>query len=298
MSKDDQNVWMLLERDLASGEERSLATLPDADRALTISADTEGDRWLYMTRRDDAIVNPLVSADGTVDDMRGGTEEQPIYWSFFGDTLIGTSPFCESDCTLIAQTGDAETTFTLPSEGIGITVLAQPMPDSLLVMHDGEDLWLLREGDEPLSVGTYDPVHIFTTLKYLVSPDERYLLTVRPDADDAFLIWNLQTAAPILTLKDNVGGQVYYFERGLLVTTYGSDSGSTLYRYADSAILELPNGEKGSYFEVLPDGSLLYWLGRADESIGERGIYRYDPVDETYTPLIEDVSLLYALPQG
>jgi hypothetical protein len=48
----------------------------------------------------------------------------------------------------------------------------------------------------------------------------------------------------------------------------------------------------------LPDDTLLYWLLDENEAIGERGIYRYDPADETYTPLIEDVSLLYALPQG
>ena len=296
MSKDEEDQWTLLERNLTSGEERTLNTVPDQDRFLFFSTDPQGERWLYTTRREDAIVNLLINADGTTENIAEGTLEQPIYWSFFEDMLIGASPLCESDCSLVVREGEDETTYSTPFNGIGITALGQPTPDSLLVLHDGEDVWLLRKEDEPLNFGRFNPQKIFTVPAWTISPDKRYVLTQSLLEPTDFFVWDLTTERAVAHVSVDVGVEVFYFDHGFTVSAYNRPHETILYNDADQSSVSLPNSSGGLYFDLLPDGTLLYWLFDENEAVGKPGIYRYDPANETYTPVVEGASLLYPLP--
>ena len=49
------------------------------------------------------------------------------------------------------------------------------------------------------------------------------------------------------------------------------------YRYADGSTRTLAHTDEGLYFDMLPDGRLIYMLQKADANIGDPGIYTVTP---------------------
>lgn len=288
----DGDHWSLIERTLASGTERVVGDFTADNPLPLISADAHGDRWLYQTRDESgALVYILLSVDGKRSPLDAGTREQPLRWSFLNDALIGNPFRCGDTCALSVVRGDTQYTLPLPADD-GYAPLAEPEPGTLLALDGDRKFWLLKADAEPLLVGQYDPTLIFMPASQLVSPDARYVLT--NVAEDRYAVWDLQAGAPVVTLAARYVGLILYNDQGFLVHSYGENEDSGLaFRYTDDASLTLPHTDVGLYFDLLPDGTLVYMLQKADDAIGEPGIYRYDAATDTYTPVLPGARLTY-----
>ncbi len=290
--------WSLIERRLATGEERVIYSIENRDRLLPASADAHGERWMVVTPGADRlpVYNVITAADGTVTTLSSGTRDNLVRWSFFDDSLITTPVTCADACFLQLRYAAALNFLPLPAEG-NFNPLAVLRPDRLLALNtDDNDFWLLDvSGDTRL--GQYDPMRIFMPAYQLVSPDGRYVLT----ATDAtrYAVWDLSTVSPVATVDARYVGLILYNEQGFLIHSYGADTDSGLaYRYADGSTLTLAHTDEGLYFDMLPDGRLIYMLQKADANIGDPGIYTYNPADARYALLVPDALLTYPQPLG
>ncbi len=288
----DGNHWSLIERTLASGAERVVGDFTADNPLPLISADTHGDRWLYQTRDESgAMVYNLLPVDGERSLLDAGTREQPLRWSFLNDALIGNPFRCGDACALRVVTAEGKYTLPLPADDV-YTPLAEPEPGALLALGGDRKFWLLKADAEPLLVGQYDPTLIFMPASQLVSPDARYVLT--NVAENRYAVWDLRAGTPVVTLAARYVGLILYNDQGFLVHSYGENEDNGLaYRYVDGASLTLPHTDVGLYFDLLPDGTLVYMLQKADDAVGEPGIYRYDAAAETYTPILPGARLTY-----
>ncbi|MCZ2097922.1 MAG: hypothetical protein LC121_16960 [Anaerolineae bacterium] len=232
-----------------------------------------------------------MSIDGVQTQLDSGTRERPIRWSFLNDALIGNPFRCGDTCALSVVRGDTQYMLPLPADDVYIP-LAEPEPGTLLALDGDRKFWLLKADAEPLMVGQYDPTLIFMPASQLISPDARYVLT--NVADNRYAVWDLTTYTPVATLDAKYVGLILYGAYGFLIHSYGDDTNTGLaYRYADGETTLLPHTDVGLYFGLLPDGTIVYMLQKADESIGEPGIYRYDPAAETYTSVLPGALLTY-----
>lgn len=79
---------------------------------------------------------------------------------------------------------------------------------------------------------------------------------------------------------------VLYSPVGQIMTVDGQSRRYIAFNYETSEIVTLPDVENESrrYFELLPDGSVLFYR-RDNETRTELGIWIYDPADETIPKL-------------
>jgi hypothetical protein len=293
----DGEQWSLIERALATGNERVIHTFTTDNPLPLISADTHGDRWIYQGRGEDgALVSNLLSIDGTFTMLGSGTREQPIRWSFLHDDLIGNPFNCGDTCVLQLVNDASEVEIPTPSEGFYFP-LAVPQPGSLLIQDSDDHFWLLSQADEPRLLGEYDATRVFMPPHQLVSPEARYVLTAT--GDEQYGVWDLQTGSPVALVNARFIGLILYTEHGFLIHSYGDETDNGLaYRYADGETLALPHTDVGIYLDLLADGTLVYMLQRADDAVGEPGIYRYDPAAETYMLILPGARLTYPAALG
>lgn len=287
----DGEQWSLIERALSTGEERVIYSLMTDNPLPLISADAHGDRWLYVTYdENNALIYNLLNVDGERTQLDAGTREQPVHWSFLNDTLIGSPLGCGDDCALLMPRAEDVDKFPLPA-GDTYTLLAQPTADSLLVVDSQQQFWLLQQNAEPRLVGQYNPTLIFMPAHQLVSPDGRYVLAGA--GDGRYAVWDLHGYTPVVLLDARYIGLILYGEYGFLIHSYGDETDTgTAYRYAGGAIV-LPHTDAGLYFDLLADGGIVYMLQKADDAIGEPGIYRYDPATGTYGSVLPGALLVY-----
>ena len=174
----DGDRWSLIERRLATGEERVIYSIESHDPLLPASADAHGERWIVVTPGADRlpVYTVISAADGTVYTLTSGTQANRMRWSFFDDSLIASPVTCTDACFLQLHFYAALNFFPLPSEG-NFEPLAVLRPDRLLVLDtDANDFWLL-DASGNTRLGHYDPMRIFMPAYQLVSPDGRYVLT-------------------------------------------------------------------------------------------------------------------------
>ena len=301
ISVDEEFNWSLIERDLSSGEERAIHSFSTEANVLPfISANVNGSRWVYAMGVNRVFVSTLVNADGTTEVLEGGTPEQATAWMLFDEALLSYPILCQTDCLLTMHEGETRTEFTLPEGSPNIAVLAHPTPESLVIAREGNALLKLAVGAEPFSLGEYNPVSMLIGSDNLLSPDKRYLFSVIESENSVqetrFLVTNLVSGNNVFAGAGATATQVQWFERGFVVTLYGRDTTATAYYYEGQASLDLPNRDAGTYFDILPDGTLLYALNRDEPAIGAAGIYRYTPADESYTLLVESARIAYTPP--
>jgi hypothetical protein len=283
---------MLVERKLATGEERTIYPLQD-DFFPAISADQYGEHWLYL-QPDPANETRhylLISNDGSTELMGEPNSDNPLALRLFDDSILSFQFGCESACVaeLRPLSGDDPITFALPAIEGAIHPLYQPDDAHLLIFDtDAGAFWLLDTDAPATRIGYWYPQNVSTPLERVLSPDGRWLF-VTDETANRYGVWDLANGEFVLSNEIEAGGIPFYWviysDGGFLVNE--SYQRQFLYNYADETVTQLPNGDQGYYFHVLPDGTLLYTQLEENEDRA-RGIHRYDRETDAYTLLVED----------
>ncbi len=293
----DGSDWSLIERTLATGQERIIYTVASSNPAPILDADQYGERWLYTDDEPNSIdAFHLISADGTRIALRTTGNGTWLEWRFLDGDLIGSAADCGDHCTLEIRSPTADTTLSLPTAGI-YQPLGEPQPGLLLTFDSNDNFWLLRPRDTAIKLGSYDTTQTFMSITQLISPDGRYLLT--QTTAGMFSVLDLTSARPVAQIKGISVGQIFYTAQGFTIHSYGDTSGSdqaVAYRYSDGQTIPLPNAGTSLYFDMLPDGTLLDWNQTQTDSVGAAGIYRYNPATQTYTLIVANARVLVAHP--
>ncbi len=273
--------WSLIERTLATGAERVLYSFASRDPLPSFAADSHGERWLLPESTGGV---DLLTLDGAIAPLNAGSPDQPMAWTFLRDDLVG----CGAVCTI--QSPTESTTLALPADTM-VRPLAEPQAGTLLALDDQNNFWLLSASSAPLKLGSFDPLRIFMPPSLLVSPDGRYLAAATGDRQ--YTVWDLITRTPAAQLEANYLGQVFYSGGGFTAHVYDQPDDQAVL-YANGKTVSLPHPHEALYVTLMPDGGLLCWLQTPVEDVGDEGIYRYDPADQTYTPLLLNARLLVA----
>lgn len=302
ISYEHDGIWSLLERQLGNDEERSLYTLTrEQGFPPFFTVNHSADAWTMMYREDNnSIVNRLIRADGTTEDLEISSNNNPTLWRFFDDLLVGNPPWCEEDCHIIVRDGEQDTEFTLPRADTSFTVLARPNEETLLVLGAGNEVVLLNQSEKSKSVGTYVNAVQLNLPNDIVSPTQDYVFTASYPGDESseqeIYVTNLNSLEQVFQSEVSTNAHIFWLERGFIASVFDSDTTKTLYLNSTENSIELPYASRGNYFELLPDNSLLYSLIRGEPAVGAPGIYRYDPISETFILLVENARALYAQP--
>ncbi len=286
LSVDDNHTWSLIERTIATDQERVIYSFQSTDPLLIASATLAGDQWIIY---DQNRQMNLIALDGTITNLGQMSRQTPQRKYFFNNYLVTSDPTCSGDCALNLG---RDLHFSYPGDGGGFPV-AEPQVGQTLLVERNHDWLLLDAAGGALPLGQTDSTHIFTPVLRSISPDGRYLLTF--DGTDRYTVWDLVAKHPIVKQQDSVGAQISFLTSGFLLQTFGNKA-ELAYRYSDQPTIDLPNSGSGLYFDLLPDGSLLYALTARDSSVGAPGIYRYDPATQTYSLVLADAQALYPQP--
>lgn len=288
---DGLNTIELRERTLHDGKEHILY---ETSGVWVDDSDRGGDRWLIRTQdldNTDSLQYRLLDVrDGTEDVIY--TRDPETYYKrylFSGDDLIAYSPVCEAACKAELLTIDGDLlTYPLPDTPSGSSIYSfYRSRDQILTIGRLYDYWHLRVDVPPEFVGYryQGGSHLPSTS----SPDNRFVLLA--DTQDypqsQRRLMDMETLEAIVTLPEEIQNSVYmmYLNEGFIINTL--ESGSRLmYRYADESITELPDIGNGEYFDILPDGDVLYSVV-TDYSKSQ--LVRYSPQTDETRLLIEDV---------
>jgi hypothetical protein len=283
----DSRTWTIREYKLDTGTERVIYTIED-DFAPTVAADQYGDHWLYVGRQGATFISHSGEAETIAE-----TGENRQLRQLLGDHLATSPIACEANCTLEWKSLVDDTTqrFDLPPVDTVARILA-PVHDSQLLMMADDELWLLDSNDTYTALGRWSPQILITQPAQLLSPDGRWLLTLKDSEDTTgYQVWDLEGRKPLL---ENDPDRQFY----ILQVTYGA-AGFVVaedlkhfqyYRYSDGKIFDLEE-QGGVFSKVLADGSLLY-VQFGESEAHAKGTYHYDPDAQTFTLLIADAIML------
>jgi hypothetical protein len=278
--EDDYN-WTIRERKLETGAERVIYTFTD-EFFPTVSTDTHGNQWVYVQRG----VTSFIPVNGEPTTLLDETLQSRWY---VGESMVTFSPLCESDCTLVLEAPDEPPqTYSLPPSSSGNFVdPIQRIDESHLLILLDEQFWLLGTDGTTQALGAHSPRYLVQPREKLLSPDNRYLLTMTSlDDDPSYQVLDLQTGEAVIESSPDREFRILqnlYRAGGFILTE--DVLHFQFYRYSDGQVFDL--GKPGAvYFDALADGTLLFSQVRANET-RERGIYRYNPDDATYTLAVE-----------
>jgi hypothetical protein len=282
-----------VERTLATGEERAIFELTD-DYYPPIASDAPGDNWLYIRRNPESRTNEfvLIANDGSTEVVGAISEDNRVGLRLFDDTLFAAPLSCESECTVELRPldGGKILTFAMPAVEGTLLPFRQLDDERLLVLEPGAGLfWLLDADDSATPLGYWTPQNIPVPAGEVLSPDGRWLFALNSESDpESYAMIDLATGEHVLESEPDVAAvfvQPVYGEAAFIVTDWMGEQ-AYLYRPGDEAPIELPNADLGSYFAILPDGTVLYY-GKADDNEQTQNIFRYDPTSGGYTLLVE-----------
>lgn len=292
---DVPDTWYLLERDLASGDERTIYTFNEF--YPNISYDTTGERWLYRTtNRDTRIATTvLIKPDGSVTDIAqddNGAYHLRIIWN---DQLYVTPAVCQADCPiklapLNAADDQAGLTFTVPV----IQTLPVPlaMPDAAhIVVSDQGTFWRLGTDHSAANLGTFNAATILTPR--VLSPDERWLLALAAGDDGEFTgynVWDLQTGQAVVQSELPQAINITFDDEGIILWEYQDTQ--KVYRFSDQQLFTLDIGRRETVRTLANDQTAIVSASKGSK-IGAPGIYAYDLDTQTYRLLVADAQALF-----
>jgi hypothetical protein len=283
----------LYERNLADNTTYTLTSFDFSSNSFdSVVGDEYGERWLwYMaeTVPDTDYAYTLFYNDGTSETLGGLPENYYVFWNFLGDGLAVHHRFCDTNCTLDVYPEEQEIPiqYLLPDRArLGALASFTRLDESRIEIRMSlGSIWVVRADSPPELIG-YEGY----PLLHNASSKSRWLLVTDTNSDyTQYRVWDRFTneftaegdAEGFVSINITTGGD------GFVISHYPSFSefsGATVY-YTDGTLYELPTNFTGSFFEVLPNRSLLFQ--RHDPSSnGTRSIYRYDIVDETFSLLV------------
>jgi hypothetical protein len=283
----DGEQWSLIERSLATGDERVVYSVLEFTSA---APDEYGDRWLLLEPGGEpGRIVSVLSIDGTKEQVGVSNAENLAMFGLLQQSIFETSLECEEGCsfTLTPLDGGAEPVFAAPPSESSYRPVFQPDADHLVVLDMGSDLYsLLSTDDDPVAIGYLNILRILTNNNLTMSPDGRFLLVVDGEDPTAYGVYDFveQDYALQESFEDTSIISISYGEGGFVVSE--DTERHILYRYEDSTRIQLPDAG-GFYVDVLADGNLLF-MQVEDGDVRAPGIYRYSPEDETFTLLVID----------
>jgi hypothetical protein len=295
---DSGETWFeLKEYIISTDEERTIYSYsntksrPDHVR-VSCEPDDYGDRWLCQEQiaspEEDSFRYWIVYDDGTSQVIE---LEMARRWRiFFADNnLVYFDEFCDADCA------------------IEISVPENPNPMQYLLTERFNQMYYLVPVDEArlllfMSVGKY--LLSGDSLEYLgetlccppadlLSENRRWILVYSSDTRK-YRVWDLANGVLALEISIETSPLVYYGESGFVFSDYSDEATRQSLLYHDNMLVELPVG--GVYFQVMPNNTLLYEQVAEDEEL-THGIYRYDPMDNSFTLLVPNAHRLRAISQ-
>jgi hypothetical protein len=277
----DETSFGLVERDLATGEERTLFTDPELQIGV---ANRSGDRWLLSVNLPATRERQVIIWQGDAEQRRETLSlSQRVNW--IGDSLYRDDVLCETDCEITLEAPEGETTsFTVnyPDAGEGTNRLFFPyrlLADGSLIgsLRDPDQIVKITPEGEVMTFGYWDVAGITTNGSGGISFDGRFV-AVTPDPDEGLnAVVDTETGETVVeTDPENQPDfvSVFFFEEGVLVNAFGDPSAFQFYRDSDGQIFELPS-ETNTYVEVVDDNTLLY-LSRGEDFSTAIGLYTLD----------------------
>ncbi|MEO8609254.1 MAG: hypothetical protein ABI690_15290 [Chloroflexota bacterium] len=248
----------LHERALDTGIEKVLYT----DASGNAESDKNGERWLFPEGENGLSqyrIFDVSTGTGEVIYQRDPAEYYSDY-DFVDDDLISYQPLCETDCTLQLEAMDGDTyLYTLPDTHGGSSIYSfDRLTDNKLIIGRPYDYWLLSVDTPPKFIGYVysDGVGPITD-----SPDGRF--SVISDTENypqmRRMIIDWKTLEILLTLTEEPESlfEATYNQEGFLINPLDNRKG-IMYRYANREVIRLPEKLQGNFFDILPDGSVLY----------------------------------------
>lgn len=300
-SDTDDVRWKLLEFDIATGktrtafEYRSEIPLPD-DAYFNCEPDSDGEYWfcrLEDVREVEGKYNVrtvffLVGRDGSYRVMHEAPNLISLEYSWNpDDRLILYHTDCENACRFEIYDPRADVWEFMPLDTditSGSSSKYRVFDNGRAVIRKGGDYLLVDKVGQVTNVGLVACCH-FTVPE---SRDMRWF--VNWSNNEGFALWDARSgeiAAPINTGEDVSS---FLVQNGLIYTWT-----PWVYRFGDAAPLDLPDIYDGVFFEILDDGTLLYYPPEAPDTTEslETGIYRYNPDTGSMTLLLAGATPLF-----
>lgn len=294
---------VLTELDLATGEQHDVFTFPP--NTIVARPGEYGEYFLFLTsdRTTRQNVASVVDLEGSVQVISQYTPDSSVIQ--IPAMIEGTNeyilydPRCEENCPLTAGTYDNDETYSFIAPVIDGTIspmhlIVNGLRDAELLLISGESLSLLKSDGSRIDLGKW-VAQYGATFDSILSPDGRYLLAYVTDentSDFSYRVWDLEEERVVMESDepDNFGIIIVNFtqpERGLLL----SERGQRFRVYRDGSVIDLPVVDGGFYYELLPDGSVLFVQNSPDDELA-RGTYLYDLVSGEFTLLIPDAGAI------
>ncbi len=248
----------LHERSLDTNSEKVLYTQTSGHA----ESDTNGDRWLFYQQENDISQYRIFDVPNGRDELiyKRDPNEYYTYYQFVGDDLISYKPPCEASCTLELRTADGKIfSYPLPYlHGGGSLYEFYRSSDNKLAIGRLTDYWLLSVANAPEFMGYdySDSAHLSST-----SGDSRFTVIsdteLYPQTRRMIIDWKMPEILLTVTQDPDVLFEITYDNEGFLINPLDNHK-ALIYSYAKREALALPESLQGTFFDILPDGSILY----------------------------------------
>jgi hypothetical protein len=284
----DENTWMLQQRKLESGDERTLHTFVLEDDYTFFSANQHGERWIA---RAGLKTTTMWSLSGEIETIHESFDTANSR-EYFNNGLLTYQHFCTGECTLNWQP-ETELPFNLTfpnSDEVSLYLnKVWQVDDSHLLVFADDNIWQLGADESAVLIGK-DSGGDLIGIPDIVSPDSRWVLVRDNQPPEGFSnryrMWDNREHRYILdsTNPDVQSAWVIYGEGGFVVSE--DHRRHTLYRYSDSVLLPLKLPEVDlTAIDVLPDGTVLYASFVEND---RANIFRYDSNTQSSTLVVAD----------
>ncbi|MBI5929023.1 MAG: hypothetical protein HY862_06930 [Chloroflexi bacterium] len=287
----------LRELDLTTGNETTLLNIPFL--ATDFYASEDGEQWWF----------PKGSFDGDYEAVMTFGPPNPQITSLMknGDGYFRMGHLVVYDLhsgnaalSLYPLSGEAPITYNAPTNQLDFSYLY--LDGRLLVGDDFWQQWLLSPQSDPIPLGAV-PLPMIDDIEYRYSgdgefsADGRWVIT-RGWETSLYQLWDMEQG--IIVLEESVDPELmvaqYTAERVLLRKRNRqieiSGEVGILYLAEERRIIYLPDAPTGRWWDILPDGRLLYEEEPTSE-IRTPGIYIYDVATEEFTPLLLNVKHIW-----
>lgn len=287
----ENNVGNLWELNLATGEEKTLATIPFVPDSYFASPDSS--QWWFFQNTDSNFAYENLVTFGPVNQevtellaagIRGLWREYVVVYE-------------EHSILLYPIEGGEPFSYIMPQY---IRYLDHLYPDqSLLVMDDWYEVWLLDATGSTKSLGVFSPVMIDVSAyqevggEYPSSTDGRWLVTLNSrEEQQHYQLWDMERREVVL--EQPVDGRLTtrftndaVLIRDLIIGQETLEK-AAVYLVNENRTVILPDIETGHWLDVMTDSKLLYEEYGPSSDLAP-GLYAYDIFSETFTLLLADV---------